>query len=128
MRHLVDPLVFALAMIGGPLVTGILGMPAFFIPTFAMMLGGPIYLAVGIPVMLVHMRRHQPTPMDWGLLALATHLALFLPIFLLAWQSGGNVDGTSLYLLFGSFFAPLWGAVSGMIYRRFERDFFKQTI
>ena len=103
-------------------------MPALFIPTFAVMLGGPIYLAVGIPVMLVYMRRHRPPPMDWGLLAFATHLALFLPIFALAWQSGTNVDSARIYLLFGSLFAPLWGAVSGVIYRRFERDFFKQTI
>lgn len=127
-HHLVDPVAFALAMIGGPLITGILGMPALFIPTFAVMLGGPIYLAVGIPVMLVYMRRHRPPPMDWGLLAFTTHLALFLPIFALAWQSGSNVDSARIYLLFGSFFAPLWGAVSGVIYRRLERDFYKQTI
>jgi hypothetical protein len=127
-RHLVDPVAFALAMVGGPLSIGILGAPALLIPSIAALFGGPIYLMVGVPVMLFALRRGKLAPGGWALLALTTHLTLFAPIFLLAWLDDGNVDGTSLFLFFGALFAPLWGAVSGVIYHRLERDFFKQTI
>ncbi|OIQ35014.1 MAG: hypothetical protein BM559_03400 [Roseobacter sp. MedPE-SWchi] len=127
-RHLVDPVAFGLAMVGGPLLTGILGAPALLIPTIATVFGGPIYLLVGVPVMLVALRRQPLAPGGWALLALMTHLALFTPIFLLAWLADGNFDGTSLFLCFGSGFAPLWGFLSGEIYRWLERDFYKQSI
>ncbi len=127
-RHLVDPVAFGLAMIGGPLLTAILGAPALLIPSFATLLGGPIYLLIGVPVMLIALRRRPLEPGGWALLALTTHLSLFTPIFLLAWLADGNFDGTSMFLFFGSVFAPIWGAVSGAIYHRLERSFFKQTI
>lgn len=126
--HLVDPVAFASAMVGGPLIVGVLGAPVFFIPSFALIFGGPIYLLVGVPVMLFALRRNKLSSSGWALLALTTHVALFAPIFLLAWLQDGNIDGTSLFLLAGCIFAPTWGAVSGVIYRRLERDFFKQTI
>ncbi|KPD13481.1 hypothetical protein [Phaeobacter sp. 11ANDIMAR09] len=127
-RHLVDPVAFGLAMVGGPLLTGILGAPALLIPTIATVFGGPIYLLVGVPVMLVALRRQPLAPGGWALLALATHLSLFTPLFLPAWLTRGSLDGPGLFLVFGSAFAPLWGAVSGLIYHRLERRFFKQTI
>ncbi|KIC11892.1 hypothetical protein RA19_04460 [Leisingera sp. ANG-M1] len=126
-RHLVDPVAFALAMAGGPLTTGLFGAP-LLIPPFAAIFGGPLYLVIGVPVMLNYMRRHRPAPGKWAQLAFLTHLVIFTPILLLALATDGNIDGPSAFLLFGSVFAPIWGAVSGLLYRRFERDFYKQTI
>ncbi|WP_083100556.1 hypothetical protein [Pseudophaeobacter leonis] len=127
-RQLVDPTVFALAMIGGPLIVGVLGAPLLLIPSFAALLGGPIYLVAGVPVMLFYMSRNTVTPDTWAWLAFVTHIALFAPIFLFTVLTKGNHDGASLFFWFGAFFAPLWGAVSGAIYGKFERDFYKQTI
>ena len=127
-RHLVDPVAFGLAMVGSPLLVGVIGAPLLLIPSFAAVLGGPIYLAVGIPVMLLYLSHHRLSPGGWALLALTTDLALFTPIFLLAWLADGNHDGTSLFLFFGSVFAPLWGVFSGDLYRWLERDFYKQSI
>ncbi|WP_291734242.1 hypothetical protein [Leisingera sp. F5] len=109
-------------------MTGLLGAPLLLIPPFAALIGGPLYLVIGIPVMLAYMARNRPTPGKWALLAFKTQLLIFTPIFLLAFAAGGNFDGTSVFLVFGSLFAPLWGAVSGKIYERLERDFYKQTI
>lgn len=127
-RNLVDPLAFGLAMVGGPVVTGILGAPLLLIPSFAAIFGGPIYLLVGVPVMLTVMQRHPPSVGDWALLAFVTHTILFTLLLLLVWSTGGNHDGASLFLLFGGIFAPIWGAISGQLYGRLERDFYKQTI
>ncbi|MDE4174831.1 hypothetical protein PXK01_11740 [Phaeobacter sp. PT47_59] len=126
-RHLVDPVAFFIAMIGGPLLLGIAGLPTIIAP-FATVMGGPVYLIVGIPVMLVYMAQHRVTPYDWAWLAFVTHLAVFLPIFLIAVLTKGNVDGSSIYLIFGCFFAPVWGCISGVLYARLERDFYKQTL
>ena len=126
-RHLVDPVAFFIAMIGGPELVGLVGFPTFVFP-IATVMGGPVYLIVGIPVMLICMARRRVTPYDWAWLALLTHLAVFLPIFLVAVLTKGNVDGSSLYLVFGCFFAPLWGGISGVLYAALERDFYKQTL
>ncbi|MEP4036910.1 hypothetical protein [Pseudophaeobacter sp.] len=115
-------------MVGGPIITGIAGAPLLLIPSFATLFGGPIYLLAGVPVMLFHLRRHRPKPAGWALLALATFLALFTSITLIAWAKNGNLNGISAILIFGSVFAPIWGSVSGAIYHRLERDFFKQTL
>lgn len=127
-RHLVDPAAFGLAMAGGPLLTGILGAPALLIPSIATVFGGPIYLLVGVPVMLFALHRRRLSPAGWALLALTTHLAIFTPPFVHTWLTGRSHDSTSLLLFFGALFAPLWGVVSGVIYRRLENDFFKQSI
>jgi hypothetical protein len=126
-RHLVDPVAFFIAMIGGPGLVGLIGFPTFVFP-LATVMGGPVYLIVGIPVMLIYMARHKVTPYDWAWLALVTHLAVFLPIFLVAVLTKGNVDGSSLYLIFGCFFAPVWGGISGFLYAVLERDFYKQPL
>ncbi len=126
-RHLVDPVAFFIAMIGGPGLVGLIGFPTFVFPV-ATAMGGPVYLIVGIPVMLIYMAQHRVTPYDWAWLALVTHLAVFLPIFLFAGLTKGNVDSSGLYLVFGCFFAPLWGCISGTLYAALVRDFYKQTL
>ena len=127
-RHLVDPTAFALAMAGGPILVGVLGAPLLLVPSFAVVFGGPLYLALGIPVMLFYMSRNTVTPAAWAGLAFVANLVLFLPTVMVAVLTGGSHDGPSLFLFFGSIFAPLWGLASGFIYGHFERDFYKQTI
>ncbi|MEL0438245.1 hypothetical protein [Phycobacter sp. K97] len=126
-RHLVDPVAFFIAMIAGPGVIGLLGWSTLFIQA-ATLLGGPVYLVVGIPVMLVYMRRHRVAPYDWVWLALLAHVAVFLPLTLLGAASGGRTGGLEIFLIFGCFFAPLWGGISGVLYAALERDFYKQPL
>ena len=126
--QLVDPTAFALAMVGGPVIVGILGAPFLLIPSFAVIFGGPIYLLIGLPVMLAYLRRYRATPGDWAFIAFACHLFLFTPTFLFAWLQDEHTDTVGLFLFLGSVFAPTWGAVSGLLYRRLENDFYKHSI
>lgn len=126
-RHLVDPVAFFIAMIAGPGVIALLGWSTMFI-RFATLMGGPVFLVVGIPVMLNYMRRHRVAPYDWVWLALLAHVVLFLPLTLLGAASGGRTGGLAIFLFFGCFFAPLWGGISGFLYAVLERDFYKQTL
>lgn len=124
-RHLIDPVAFTLAIVGGPLVVGIMGAPALLIPSFAAIFGGPIYVLAGTPVMLWQLARKRSSDETWSLSALLTHLAIFVPLTILAANDRGIFDGPSFFLIFGFLFAPLWGLVSSKIYKKFERDFYK---
>lgn len=126
-RHLIDPVAFGIAMAGGPLLTGTLGFP-LILPVIAAALGGPVYLAVGVPVMLIVMPLHRYSASGWAGLALIVHAAVFLTILTLSEAMGASTELPAIFFIFGLVFAPLWGAVSGLLYRWLERDFYKQTI
>lgn len=114
-RQLVDPVAFVLAMVGAPLLVGIVGAPLILIPSIATLLGGPIYLMVGIPVMLIYMAHRKVSPRRWAGVALLGHLALFTPIFLVIHftdQHRTN-EWPFIFLSFGSVFAP-FGAPSAV--------------
>ncbi|MEX0300816.1 MAG: hypothetical protein AB3N24_00195 [Leisingera sp.] len=126
-RHLIDPVAFGVAMAGGPLLVGVLGFP-LILPAIAMAFGGPVYLAVGVPVMLIVMPSHRYSASGWAGLALVVHAALFLTILILSETIVASTEWPAVFFIFGLIFAPLWGAVSGQLYRWLERDFYKQTI
>lgn len=124
---LVDPLAFAGAMVGGPLLVGILGIPTFILP-FAVIFGGPVYLLVGIPVMLAVMSFKRATTLDWAFFALLTNSMLFFVLLNLPGLSRNSYKWAEVCLTFGTVIAPLWAAVSGSLYRWLERDFYKQSL
>ena len=57
-RNLIGPVAFFVALIGGPLLVTAATL-WLVIPVFALMLGGPLYLAIGTPLLLWHLGRHE---------------------------------------------------------------------
>jgi hypothetical protein len=126
--YMIDPVALALALVGGPLVVGVLGAPGLLIPSIAAVFGGPIYVLAGTPVMLWRLARNRSSTELWVGSALLTHLTIFVPLTLAATAQGRNFDGASVFLIFGCLFAPLWGLISAAIYKRCERDFYQQAL
>lgn len=129
-RNLIDPVAFVLAMVGGPILVTLLSFWVVFIPVVALIMGGPLFLLIGTPVLLWHLSYHPPMIDRISLLAFLTVLfasAPILPIALL-WR---NDQLLSLLMLFGGFgliFAPVWGMATGWIYVRLRRDFYSHPL
>lgn len=108
-----DPTAFALALIGGPLVFTLILSPTI-IPIFALIFGGPVYLAVGTPVLLWMVGRFPPQAEVFigggalGCFALAALAALVQPALIMG-------------ALVGIPFAGGWCLVFILFYRRFNR-------
>jgi len=117
-------------MIGGPLLVALLGFWVLLIPVFAVMFGGPLYLIIGVPVLLTYLSRHPATIDGISLLALLSFAALSLPALGLTYLAGMERQfGTVLFFgLFGLIFAPLWGMATGWIYLRLRRDFYAHPL
>ena len=123
-RYIVDPVAFALAMVGGPVLVTLLSFWLVGIPVAALILGGPLFLIVGIPVLLWHLAHHAPEISRISLLALISIVILFVVTATLA-ALFAEYEMISLAIwfgLFGGIFAPLWGAMTGWIYIRLRRD------
>ena len=129
----IDPVAFALAFVGAPLVgallisaPGILGLllPPFLIfPAFGfggVVVGGPFYVLLGLPALLIGMHSAHVTSdtvLRWvlqalGLLALGIAAAQFF-----------IDDGLGLFviLVFGLIYGPIWGLCFANLYRRLAR-------
>lgn len=127
-RYIVDPVAFFVALIGGPLMVTLATCWILFIPVIALGLGGPVYLILGTPLLLVHLRRSAGDSGDIILLAFLANLSLF-PLAVVANLLGDPWDlseGILLYGAFGVIFAPAWGAGFGYLYNRLRRDFYAQ--
>ncbi|MEM8578201.1 MAG: hypothetical protein AAGF60_10145 [Pseudomonadota bacterium] len=74
-RYLVDPVAFFIALIGAPLLVTLASFWLFLIPVFALVLGGPIYLILGTPLLLFHLRRDEGKSDSIVALAMMTVLA-----------------------------------------------------
>lgn len=126
-RFAIDPVAFALAMVGGPVLTGFAGAPLLLIPSVATLLGGPIYLLVGVPILLLVLRYRDLSPIEFGGLALVANLTL-LGLFWAHSMSApyAKSENQIAVLVCGLVFAPSWGLVTGMLYNRLRKPFFAQ--
>lgn len=125
-RYTVDPVAFFLALIGGPLMFTLLTFWLLFIPVFALWIGGPLYLLIGVPMLLHHLGRHPCVPGDIAQLAMYGVL-LILPLSALgalAFQSIEILSGGIGMAAFGLMIAPGWGYFFAVIYKRLCRDFY----
>lgn len=119
-----DAVAFAGALIGGPvLVTVVLCW--MFIPIFALIFGGPVYLVIGTPVMLWMVRRFPPTARYFAVAALIANIALCTLIlaadrWLPSFQAAGYGE-TFAFAAWGVIFGPLWAGTFAPLYRRFNR-------
>lgn len=123
-RYVIDPVAFFVALFGAPLWVALLGFWTFGIPVFAVAFGGPIYLVVGLPVLLIHLRRNPGNTDD--IIELA-----FFTVLVLALAEGGlfallqGRDALELVAFFGGFgliFGPMWAWAFGWIYNTLRND------
>jgi hypothetical protein len=125
-HYIIDPVAFFGALIAAPLLFTALSFWALFIPVFALFLGGPLYLVIGTPVLLWHLRHNDGDPHDLSFLAFAIMVAaLVLSAPLAALSDEDELLSLSFgYFGFGMIFAPAWAYVFGRIYQHFRRDFY----
>lgn len=109
---------FFVALVFAPILFTLVTFPLLFIPVFALVLGGPIYLVVGFPILLWHLSRKECVPHEIAQIAFATVVIPYVFIVALCWPLGRtDVIENSLGLFFcASVFAPLWGASFGAFY------------
>lgn len=132
-RHQVDHSALILAAVGGPLMVALLGFPIFLIPVFALFLGGPLYLIIGIPVMMYVLRHHEARPGIFANAALCATLALCALCTLFFVLTGFPFPEEEkgllvMYAFFSFIFAPLWGSTSGWIYTCWRREIYSHTV
>lgn len=122
---LIDPLAFTGALIGAPLVVAILGIWIAFIPVIAVIMGGPLYLVLGVPALLWFIPRYGVTPWKIGALAVVVNAlgsAVLIALLTAVNPKFDTVDFALLYLGFGTPHAFAWGLAFGFLYPTFERE------
>lgn len=130
-RYLIDPFAFTMALIIAPPLVAVLGFWALLIPVFAIPMGGPLYLAAGIPALLWLMPKTGPNPIKIAMAAFVVNLAASALLLLPDPDRFEALTGFSqenipvFYLGFGSLMAPIWGATFAKLYPLFERTSFR---
>ena len=94
------------------------------IPVMALILGGPVYLVVGIPVLLWMVGRYPPEVWRFALAGFAANvvlclLAVAMEKIPLAIQAG--YDELFGFAVCGLLFGPVWAGTFAPLYRRFNR-------
>lgn len=129
-RYAIDPVAFATALILAPLVVALLGFWALLIPVFALFFGGPAYLILGTPILLIYLHYHQGSPSGAALLAFGTVVFGLCSLLAAGALTGNSREVESIANLgaFGLIMAPLWGAAFGRLYNRLRSDASRQPL
>ena len=124
----VDPVAFVVALIGAPILVGLIGFWAV-VPIFAIGFGAPTYLTFGTLFLFLALHSGTDTLDRLALWASIANLASAPAIWVairIGW--GESADdawfATQFTVGWGLIFAPLWGLVFGWLYRVFRRDFY----
>ncbi len=118
---------FTLALILSPILVAALTYPLglllgsflFAIPTFAVMIGGPLYLVLGTPILLIYLKHRHCNAVETAGLA-----ALTIAVLMLVDSAARGLHGQTgflHYLQFGLIMAPIWGGAFGLIYTYLTR-------
>jgi hypothetical protein len=113
---------FLVAFIAAPLLITLLTF-WLYIPIYALIFGGPLYLIAGLPIAAWYLQRHNNGWVQLILLALICQL-LQIPIFFgIAWTSGdwNMLQALSTFLVFGAIFAVLWTGTFLILYALLAR-------
>lgn len=119
---LLDPIAFVLALICAPVLVAVVGFAIFFIPVFALVFGGPVYLIVGTPILLWMVTRFPPDAKVFACAGFLANCALIVGLG--TWHALAGVEDPNELIgmaLCGLIFAPLWGAVFARLYRHWYR-------
>ncbi len=127
--HIIDPVAFFLALFGGPILVTALSF-WLVVPVFALIIGGPLYLAVGTPVLLWRLQRAVHDIFELAVLAMKVVgiLTLGATVYLCLTSQEGQIPSLLTMALFALVFAALWTATFGWLYHRLCRDFFTHPI
>lgn len=125
-RYIIDPVAFFGALILAPLLVAMLTFWIFFIPVFALLFGGPVYLVIGLPLLLWYLRRNDGDPVELSWLGFKINAAgLLLGLALIGLTRNEDIYGVTLFTFgFGMIFGPAWAYAFGRLYRFMRRDFF----
>jgi hypothetical protein len=129
-RHIIDLVMFFIALVLAPLIVTALTFWIFLVPVVALAMGGPVYLLLGIPLLLWWLSRKPPKPNEIAWLAFCANLAVASgPYAFMALTGAAEPEFLALlYLIFGCIFAPLWAWTFGKLYLSLRRPFFAQTV
>ncbi|MBY5931576.1 hypothetical protein KUV51_01085 [Tateyamaria omphalii] len=123
-RYAIDPLPFFIALITAPFAVALCTFWALFIPVFAIVFGGPIYLLVGTPVLLIYLHYRSGDAMEIAGLAFLSQ-GTVIALVALYFNATGNRQEIPEMMGFGVIsliMAPLWGMAFGWIYSRLRSD------
>lgn len=128
--YVIDPVAFFFALVGAPLAVAAGGFWALLIPVFAVVYGGPFYLAIGVPVLLWYLGRYPPEPLRIAGVALVSFAYPAAVALAYVYFVSGPREARQLLVFagFGAVFAPIWGAVFGIFYRNFRREIYTRPI
>lgn len=129
-RHIIDPVMFFIAIVMAPLIVTALTFWLLLVPVVALFMGGPFYLLIGIPLMLWWLSRHAPHPGEIAWLGFVANLVICAGIYVFsALTRAYDAEGMALlYLFFGSVFGPVWAWAFAKLYVKYRRPFFAQTV
>ena len=115
------PIAFTSALILAPII--VTGLTCFLlIPIFALIMGGPVYLAIGTPVLLWMVGRYPPQFWPYAFAGLLGNLALIAFAYIafsLQPAEFRTYEGMTL-AYWGLPFAPLWAGTFALLYRCFH--------
>ncbi|MEO0938984.1 MAG: hypothetical protein AAFY38_12595 [Pseudomonadota bacterium] len=123
-RYVIDPVAFFVALIGAPLLITALTFWMLLIPVAALVMGGPLYLILGTPLLLWFLRRNVGKGEDIALLALGSVIAACAALFGLGVLMD-EADYKAIALIYGGFgilFGPAWAATFAFLYNRLRND------
>lgn len=115
------PIAFTSALVLAPIVVTVLTC-FLLIPIAALLIGGPVYLAIGTPVLLWMVGRQPPTFGPYALAGLLGNVALIVFAYAsISLQPAAirTYEGMTL-AYWGLPFAPLWAGTFALLYRRFH--------
>jgi len=98
----------------------------FFVPVFALVLGGPAYLVIGTPLLLWHLRHYHGNPDDLAWLAFKAVAIGAVGVITVAalTENDDLIGGSIVFSGFAAFFGPVWAYSFGRVYARLRRNFF----
>jgi hypothetical protein len=113
-----NPVAFAFAMVGGPLIVTLCTIWIMFIPGFALLIGGIPYLVIGTPLALLMALTGPVTAGRAALWGGMTILCIAVPTAVVSglMSSKDEAIGVLGMALVCAIFATLWAATSGWIY------------
>lgn len=100
------------------------------VPIFALIIGGPVYLVVGTPILLWRLRRPLHQAGDLVILAVAS-AAVLVVVSMVYTGVTGTPDAAVAIVNFGLFalvFAGLWAAAFGWLYIKMRRELYAHPV
>ncbi len=121
-RYALDPVAFAKALILAPLTVAAFGFWVFLIPVFAVVFGGPVYLVLGTPILMIYLHFSKGSAKGAGVLAFVTVVvaSAFLMLAHLMLDLFRHPDGLLIWIGCALVIAPIWGMTFGKLYNRWR--------